>query len=692
MNKLVIRWSKLNPLSLIALAVIAAGLWSSGASAQSRPFNIPDLAAYNCAAVDAATAAGVRHMGQVIKGRYHEWHEIYADVGGEQRLACISLIVPEARQMSLSEARAFLKDAASTSVPTAPSPSTRNAPQGFQQTVIEPPNVKPMPLQRAIKPAPGTDLVEKKAGEIEVPPIPASKSFKQAAPLPAQDLDHNAAAPKAPPLSFEVPLTVGVEDRTIVSNTLTYPWNTIGYLVVTYPSGNSFRCSGALVSAYVVLTAGHCIHSNSEGGYVTSAAFFPAQYQTAPGVGGPIRPYSNSDLAFVKTTQTWTQISGENSYVVTQYRHDLAAVQFDTPFTFTSTFMPVVFGDTTTNITSAGYPAVVDGKSNIQAQYFDDGSETTASSSYRNFSVREFAVDASGGNSGGPFFALESTTGQYRLVGILSYGEDDETGGPWYSSFNQSLVSDWMSYNPNASGSVSVEGLRSAAVFSSSQSTSRSFLRFYNADTTAGTAEVTLADYISGDILGAWTSPSIPPGAEHQFLIQDIENGADLTFTPPAFYSISVRPTFTGHFQHVLWRPEHGTLTNLSTCDKTTTSDSRTVIGVHSSLLQDGYPSTIVVHNTGTSAANALLGIYDARTGNKIADYNTGIIQANGQAIRTVAQIEAGVVPPPITPSSSMYHYVIKVEGNFTGHIQHLVNNQNAGVITDMTAVCTLTP
>ena len=690
MNEFVISWPGPHRVSLIASAIIAAVFWSGSASAQSRPFNIPDLAAYNCAAVDAATAAGVRHMGQVIKGRYHEWHEIYANVGGEQRLACISLIVPEARQMSLGEARAFLKDAASASVPTAPSPATDNAPQAFQHTVVEPPDVKPMPLKRAIKPAPGTDLVEKKAGEIEVPPIPAVKSFKNTAPLPAENIDNSAAAPTAPPLLYENSQTVGVEDRAVVPNTLTYPWNTVGYLRVTYPSGNSFRCSGALVSAYVVLTAGHCIHSNTEGGYVSSVAFFPAQYQTAPGIGGPIRPYSNSDLAFVKTTQTWTQISGEDSYAVTQYRHDLAAVQFDTPFTYTSTFIPVVFGDTTDSITSAGYPAVVNGQS-VQTQYFDDGPETPSSSSYKNFSVREFAVDASGGNSGGPFFALDPTTGQRRLVGILSYGQDDEAGGPWYSSFNQSLISDWMSYNPAASG-ASVEGLRVAAVFSSGQPTSRSFLRFYNSSTSAGIVEVTLADYVSGDVLGTWTSSSISAGAELQFFIQDIESGIDQTITPPTFYSISIRPTFTGYFQHVLWRPEDGTLTNLSTCDTTTASDSETVIGVHSSLLQNGYPSTLVVHNTGPSATNVVLGIYDARTGNKIADYSTGPIQANGQAIRTVAQIEAGVIPPPITPSGTMYHYVIKVESSFTGHLQHLVNNQNAGVITDMTSVCTLTP
>jgi len=35
-----------------------------------------------------------------------------------------------------------------------------------------------------------------------------------------------------------------------------------------------------------------------------------------------------------------------------------------------------------------------------------------------------------------------------------------------------------------------------------------------------------------------------------------------------------------------------------------------------------------------------------------------------------------------------MGHYVIKVEGAFTGFLQHLVDNQKAGVTTDMSTVC----
>ncbi len=684
--------NKLMPLigGVIALTILS-GMQS--AMAQSRPFNIPDLSSYNCASVNAATAAGVRHMGQVINGRYHEWHEIYAEVGGSRRLACISLIVPEARQMSVGEARAFLKDASNVGAPEANATSNNERPQAFQQNITEPQNVKPMPLKRAIKPTPLPGANEKPANRIEIPPIPAIKSFKKAGFSPPNENDHSATAPLEALFSFmesdKSPVTVGVEDRAVVSNTLTYPWNTIGYLVATFPSGNSFRCSGTLVSAYVVLTAGHCIHDNSEGGFLNAAFFFPGRYQSPPG-SNTVSPYSNSDLAFVKTTQTWTEISGEDSYAATEYRYDFAAVQFDTPFTYTGTFIPVVFQDTTNTVTSAGYPASVNGQS-VQTQYFDEGATTSSSSSLQNSAVREFAIDASGGNSGGPFFATDQFTAQRRLVGILSYGDgvNDEAGGPWYSSFNQSLVSDWMSYTPEGAVS-STEGLRVAAVFSSDQLTSQSFLRFYNAGSAAGTVDVTLANYVSGEVLGTWTSSTIDPGAELQFYIKDIENGADQPFAIPAFYSVSIRSTFSGYFQHVLWRPADGTLTNLSTCDSTTTSDTRTVIGAHSSLLDNGYPSTLIVHNTGVDPVNIQFTMYDARNGNRLGTFTSGTIDANGQKLLNVSDAEESVFPP-FNPASNMYHYVIKADSQFSGYIQLLVDNQAAGVITDMTAVCTLT-
>ncbi|MEQ9448959.1 MAG: hypothetical protein RLN70_08640, partial [Rhodospirillaceae bacterium] len=202
-----------------------------------------------------------------------------------------------------------------------------------------------------------------------------------------------------------------------------------------------------------------------------------------------------------------------------------------------------------------GYPANINGLL-AYGQYTHNGAETSRSSALRSSSVREFAIDSTGGNSGGPFLSFDEETGQARLVGISSYGSgiNDLAGGAWYSLSNRALVSDWISWSPNAASAGSVDGRRLAAVFSSADTAAQSFLRFYNSGENAGTVEVTLSDYISGNVLGTWTSPSIPAGAQHQHSIKDIEDGANQAFARPALYSVSVRSTFAGRFQHVLWR------------------------------------------------------------------------------------------------------------------------------------------
>ena len=108
--------------------------------------------------------------------------------------------------------------------------------------------------------------------------------------------------------------------------------------------------------------------------------------------------------------------------------------------------------------------------------------------------------------------------------------------------------------------------LLSSTVFSSAQSTSQSFLRFYNTGATSGTVSVTLRDSTTGQSLGQWTSPSLPAGSEQQYPISTIEAGTYQSFTKPAYYTISVDSNIDGQFQHILWRSTDGTLTNLSTC------------------------------------------------------------------------------------------------------------------------------
>ena len=93
-------------------------------------------------------------------------------------------------------------------------------------------------------------------------------------------------------------------------------------------------------------------------------------------------------------------------------------------------------------------------------------------------------------------------------------------------------------------------------------------------DIAAGTVTVTLSDYVSGVALGQWTSPSIAPGTAQQYSIATLEGALPAFGAKPALYSATMQAQFDGTFQHVLWKPGDGTLTNLSTCGTGVTIDT----------------------------------------------------------------------------------------------------------------------
>ncbi len=651
---------------------------------------MPDFASYGCADVAATTPAQVIHKGQVIEGRYHEWHELYVDVKNARRLACISMVTPRAEQLSSDAARQFLS--ASLGIGRPPANAKARAQSSDVDQLAEPSNVQPEPLRRVTPDTATRSAPERGAGE-EAPPLPATKESKPdeigAAPIMRE---RGSALPEAFVPEQESPATVGVDDRQRVADTLASPWNTVGYLSVTYPNGQSFRCTGVLVSPYVVLTAGHCVHNKNRGGYASQVRFYPGQYQTTLGDNNPRRPYGKQDFAFIRATETWTQISDQDSYPVTEYRHDFAAVQFRTPFTFTGTFMPVVFGSVGAPATGSGYPGVVQGVSNY-GQWWDEGADTS-SSFMRSNHVKQYAVDGSGGNSGGPFFIADSATGQQSLVGLLSYGDDndDRSGGPWYDSWNRTLLTGWMNWTPAAASTGSIAGLRVPGVFSSNHGSLFSYLRFYNGDATPGTVEITISDGNTGQPLATWTSSTIAPFAMKQVGMRDIESQVTLPETKPNFYSLSIRPTFTGYFQHAMWEPYMRTLTNLTSCDTGASAQAGIVMGVHTTRIE-GYPSSVVVHNTSTSPANFSLGIYDARNGAMLGTYQTGQIPANGQRVVSAATLQSNSFPSFQPVEGDQSHYVVKpLSSAFTGYLQHYVHNESVDTIADITALCRLAP
>ena len=105
--------------------------------------------------------------------------------------------------------------------------------------------------------------------------------------------------------------------------------------------------------------------------------------------------------------------------------------------------------------------------------------------------------------------------------------------------------------------------------------------------------------------------------------------------------------------------------------------------------MDNGFPSSIVINNTGDTAVAAVLTVYDASTGAMLGGttYTSAAVPPKGHLTVPVLSIESAL---GITPAQGQFHYVIEVAPSLTGFLQHLVNNVGAGVITDMTTTCAL--
>jgi len=224
----------------------------------------------------------------------------------------------------------------------------------------------------------------------------------------------------------------------------------------------------------------------------------------------------------------------------------------------------------------------------------------------------------------------------------------------------------------------------------------QSLLRFFNESGEVGNVKVTLRDGVTGALVGDWISPPVPARAALQFGVVGIvanatKGGFPLAPDPRTYFNVEVLSSFKGAMQHVVWSPQGGVLTNLTHCGALPFADTpRQLINVHSSAIAE-YPSRVRVMNSGVTAATVTLSFYNAVTGEKLADWVTPEISSSGAFEVAVPAIEAVVPALGDAAVEGTAHYNV-VASNFSGYLQHVVENMVPGALIDMTATCALAP
>ncbi len=494
---------------------------------------------------------------------------------------------------------------------------------------------------------------------------------------------------KASVATIEKPASIGADDRVRVVDTSSQPWLLIGQIIVTWKDGTQSACSGTLVSQYVVLTAGQCAHNRDKGGFAARATFAPGQIQVQA-LGGVGQPFSARAADFVETNSRWTQVSGGETIQTIDSRSDFGAYYFVTPWTHATTFMPIVYGDTTDGIVNvAGFPVEAGGNTSFnQGLWYSAGLETTRSKNLlRVFQVREFNLDVSAGQNGGPFWTFDGTT--RNMVGVLSYGGDEVAGGVWFTNDNKQSLTALVSWVPTQSAPQhNADDLRVQLVYPSNYTAGAGYFRFYNPTPQAGSVTVTVANGDTGSGLGVWKSVNIPAFGSIQVPVSEMEANAVPTInsTGKDRYTLNVASNFPGFFQYILFNSSSGWLTDISGCSNGLSSDVLYLNNVHTSLINE-YPSAIIVHNTGTKSGSAIVGVYAGITGVRLGGVIVPNIAANADAVFSIKDAE-GVLG--IKPGPTDVHYNLVMESDFQGYLQHILYNSRSGVITNMTPKCAM--
>jgi glutamyl endopeptidase len=255
----------------------------------------------------------------------------------------------------------------------------------------------------------GTTLVESDSagtmGSVESAPgfnearvFEAGLGFAQEVPV-TKDLE---ALPDVGELEFPGALTVcGSDERVQISPATDTPWRWICKLNVTMANGAGGGCTGWFIGPRTVMTAGHCVFSHGNGGWVR-------QIEVVPGMAGASRPFGSQTSGSFRSVTGWTSSQNEE--------FDYGAIIMPNAtlgnqvgfFGFTSLSDASLRGMIGNN---SGYP----GDKPFGTEWFN--ADPISGVSARRL---EYMIDTAGGQSGSVVW--RSLNGQRHAVGIHGYG------------------------------------------------------------------------------------------------------------------------------------------------------------------------------------------------------------------------------------------------------------------------------
>ncbi|GIG65773.1 trypsin-like serine peptidase [Phytomonospora endophytica] len=232
--------------------------------------------------------------------------------------------------------------------------------------------------------------------------------------------DHRSVAvqegmigPMSPP---GISSLIGTDDRYATNPANWWPASSTVYFTRTVGASINRWCTGWLINANTVITAGHCVHTGGSGGSWYTAAEFTAW----PGRYGNSTPYGSCSVSQIHSVVGWT--------VNNNLEYDYGAMKLNCNV-----------GTTTGTFGFMWQAASLDGTTTYNRGYSQDkgfGEQWASYDQIRASQTRRlfYQHDTVGGNSGGPVYTYSNASCGPCGVAVHAYG----TGGAAPGATNNS--------------------------------------------------------------------------------------------------------------------------------------------------------------------------------------------------------------------------------------------------------------
>ena len=180
------------------------------------------------------------------------------------------------------------------------------------------------------------------------------------------------------------------------------PFTAIVKLDITYPDGEAFVGSGAMIDSFHVLTAGHVVYSYEHGGWASSITAIPELHGTS-------EPFGSAQSTYLRTFDAWMKYDQSNPGLTSPDAMDVGLITLDKAIGYQTGWFTYDYNNNSgafvygTVFDTAGYPAT-NGYDGLNMQ-FSSGTIDGLSSGGGGIMYHDPSITIYGGQSGSPVWS-----------------------------------------------------------------------------------------------------------------------------------------------------------------------------------------------------------------------------------------------------------------------------------------------